>query len=224
MQGEVRASTSKSHIRVVLQLQVGRGSTDASQRDLETANAELNDTYNDHKQIGQLKFLALHAQGATIYLTSRPRSNDPPDTPPTVDPAWDLGWMIPHPEREIPTIAKKKYDKNMQQMDEAWKSTFNRSGKCHHCSRTAGPNTNTTSPSYPSTDTCPLHNLLIEMLDRSGLGKIAYLFDRIHTLSELSNLLGSDLDCNDHLVLRIITGGCTIIAYVEVAHCCCFSL
>lgn len=82
----------------------------------------------------------------------------------------------------------------MQQMDEAWKSTFNRSGKCHHCSRTAGPNTNTTSPPYPSTDTCPLHNLLIEMLDRSGLGKIAYLFDRIHTLSELSNLLGSDLD------------------------------
>ncbi len=31
-------------------------------------------------------------------------------------------------------------------------------------------------------------------------------------------------DCNDHLVLRIITGGCTIITYVEVAHCCCFSL
>ena len=82
----------------------------------------------------------------------------------------------------------------MQQMDKAWKSTFNRSGKCHHCSRTAGPNTNTTSPPYPSTDTCPLHNLLIEMLDHSGLGKIAYLFDRIHTLSELSNLLGSDLD------------------------------
>ena len=27
-------------------------------------------------------------------------------------------------------------------------------------------------------------------------------------------------NCNDHLVLRIITGGCTIIAYVEVAHCC----
>jgi hypothetical protein len=30
--------------------------------------------------------------------------------------------------------------------------------------------------------------------------------------------------CNDHLVLRIITGGCTFIAYVEVAHCWCFSL
>ena len=31
-------------------------------------------------------------------------------------------------------------------------------------------------------------------------------------------------NCNDHLVLRIITGGCTNIAYVDVAHCCCFSL
>ena len=31
-------------------------------------------------------------------------------------------------------------------------------------------------------------------------------------------------NCNDHQVLRIITGGCTIIAYVEVAHCCCFTL
>ena len=31
-------------------------------------------------------------------------------------------------------------------------------------------------------------------------------------------------NCNDHQVLRIITGGCTIITYVEVAHCCCFSL
>jgi hypothetical protein len=29
---------------------------------------------------------------------------------------------------------------------------------------------------------------------------------------------------NDHLVLRIITGGCTSITYVDVAHCCCFSL
>ena len=29
---------------------------------------------------------------------------------------------------------------------------------------------------------------------------------------------------NDHLVLRIITGGCTNIAYVDVAHCCCISL
>jgi hypothetical protein len=108
MQGEVRASTSKSHSRVVLQLQVGRGSTDTSQRDLVAANAELSDTYNDHKQIGQLKFLALHAQGATIYLTSLPRGNDPPDTLPIVDPTWDLGWMLPHPEREIPTIARKK--------------------------------------------------------------------------------------------------------------------
>ncbi len=76
-------------------------------------------------------------------------------------------------------------------MDELWKSTHNRSFKCHHCSRTVGPNTNMRSPPYPSTNTCPLHNLLIEMLDRSGLGKIAYLFDRIHTLSELSNLFGS---------------------------------
>jgi hypothetical protein len=76
-------------------------------------------------------------------------------------------------------------------MDELWKSTHNRSGKCHHCSRTAGPNTNMRSPPYPANNTCPLHNLLIEMLDRSGLGKIAYLFDRIHTLSELSNLFGS---------------------------------
>jgi hypothetical protein len=87
--------------------------------------------------------------------------------------------------------SEKKYEKDMQKMDKVWKSTHNRSGKCHHFSRTAGPNTNTRSPSYPSTDTCPLHNLLIEMLDHSGLGKIAYLFDRIHTLSELNSLFGS---------------------------------
>jgi hypothetical protein len=31
-------------------------------------------------------------------------------------------------------------------------------------------------------------------------------------------------NCNDHLVLRIITGGCTNIAYMDVAHCCCISL
>jgi hypothetical protein len=177
MQGEVRASTSKSHSRVVLHLQVGRGSTDASQRDLEAANAELSDTDNNHKQVGQLKFLALHDQGASIYLTSHPRGNDPPNTPPTVDPTWDLGWMVLHPEREILTISEKKYNKNMQKMDELWKSTHNRSGKYHHCRRIAGPNTNMRSPPYPVNNTCPLHNLLIEMLDRSSLGKIVYLFD-----------------------------------------------
>jgi hypothetical protein len=31
-------------------------------------------------------------------------------------------------------------------------------------------------------------------------------------------------NCNDHLVLRIITGGCNNIAYVDAAHRLCFSL
>jgi hypothetical protein len=140
IQVEVRASTSKSHSRVILQLQVGRGSSDASQRDLEAANTELSDTDNEHTQVDQLKFLALHNQRATIYLTRKGT------TPPTVDPSWDLGWMVPHPEREIPTISGKTYNKDMQKMDELWKSTHNRSRKCHHCSRTAGSNTNMRSP------------------------------------------------------------------------------
>lgn len=64
--GEVRASTSHSNIRVILHLQIGRGSSDTSQRDLEEANTELSDDQNSYTQVGQLKFLTFHTQGATI--------------------------------------------------------------------------------------------------------------------------------------------------------------
>ena len=91
--GEVRASTSHSNIRVILHLQIGRGSSDTSQRDLEEANTELSDDQNSYTQVGQLKFLTFHTQGATIYLTRKGVA------PPTLDPPWDLGWTVPDRHR-----------------------------------------------------------------------------------------------------------------------------
>jgi hypothetical protein len=130
-----------------------------------------------------------------VFGPSLPRGNDLPDSQRDHSPN-SRPRMGPRMDGTTPRTGNtnnigEKYNKDMQKMDELWKSTHNRSRKCHHCSRTVGSNTNMRSPSYPSTNTCPLQNLLIEMLDRSGLGKIAYLFDRIHTLSELSNLFGS---------------------------------
>jgi hypothetical protein len=44
---------------------------------------------------------------------------------------------------------------------------------------------------YPSTYACPLHNILLQMLNRFGLQEIAYLFKAVHTLSELCYLIES---------------------------------
>ena len=185
--GEVRASTSHSNIRVILHLQIGRGSSDTSQRDLEEANTELSDDQNSYTQVGQLKFLTFHTQGATIYLTRKGVA------PPTLDPPWDLGWTVPDRRRETATTSERN-NKKIQKMNKLLKITRYEPDACHHCGRVVevpwtrrGPPADT--PPYPSSYVCPLRSLLLRMLDRFGLQEIAYLFDTIHTLSELCNVV-----------------------------------
>ena len=84
---EVQAHQIPALSPVVLQLQIGRGSSNATQSDLDEANTELRKESHKCTKVGQLMFLALHEQGATIYLTHK--TLEP--TPPMVDPLWDLG-------------------------------------------------------------------------------------------------------------------------------------
>jgi hypothetical protein len=73
--------------RVVLQLEIERGSSNTSKRDLDKANTELSEESHQYTKVGELMFLSLHEQGTTIFLTNKTQEL----TSPIVDPLWDRG-------------------------------------------------------------------------------------------------------------------------------------
>jgi hypothetical protein len=67
---------------------------------------------------------------------------------------------------------------------------------CPHCNKMVevawmGSDPFTEASPYPPTYVCPLRNLLLVMLARFGLQEISYLFEIVHTLSELCTLVES---------------------------------
>jgi len=197
----VHAHQIPSLNRVVLQLQLGRGSSNASQGDLDKANTELSDESNQSEQVGQLAFLALYAQGATIYLTHK--TSEP--TPPAEDSVWDWGWLsddslvgnqVGHQSAPSAATLTKSNIKRLQKMNKLMEKIRFYPGVCPHCNKMVevawmGSDPFTEASPYPPTYVCPLRNLLLVMLARFGLQEISYLFEIVHTLSELCTLVKS---------------------------------
>ncbi len=150
--------------------------------------------------MGQLAFLVLYAQGATIYLTNKTLER----TPPVEDSVWDWGGLssdslvgnqVGHRSAPAPATLTKRNIKKLQKMNKLMEKIRFYPEVYPHCNKMVevswmGSEPFTEASPYPSTYVCPLRNLLV-MLVHFGLQEISYLFVIVHTLSELCTLIES---------------------------------
>jgi hypothetical protein len=101
----------EQHRPVTLHLQIGKGSSSITEKDLEEANAELRKDSNMKTSLRQLKFLDFHRQGAALYLLQEG------STSPVVDPPWtDKEAPMNLDEQGVPNTGRETREK--QEADE----------------------------------------------------------------------------------------------------------